>query len=101
MRVTSRGRIWLLAWLVLAGTLEIYQYVGDEMVITWPTDTGRIDARAIACFFAIAARIDREGPAFRRQFGTTPRIRRALHAGPVIAGEVGETKRGIVFHATW
>ena len=33
-----------------------------------------------------------------RDFGIAPRIRGALHAGPVIVGEVGGRKRDIVFH---
>jgi adenylate cyclase len=36
--------------------------------------------------------------ASRRLFGVAPRLRAALHAGPVIAGEVGEHRRAIVFH---
>src|SRR5262245_13174726 len=32
---------------------EIYQYVGDEMVITWTEADGRVEARPIGCFFEI------------------------------------------------
>ena len=32
---------------------EIYQYVGDEVVITWPIETGIEQERCIRCFFAI------------------------------------------------
>ena len=32
---------------------EVYQYVGDEMVITWTAAEGRDQARPLACFFAI------------------------------------------------
>ncbi len=34
---------------------EVYQYVGDEMVVTWTAAEARGDARPIACFFAIVA----------------------------------------------
>ena len=77
---------------------EIYQYVGDEMVVTWTIAEARGDARPIACFFAIVAALDEAAPAFERDFGATPRLRAALHAGPVITGEIGESKRDIVFH---
>jgi len=77
---------------------EIYQYVGDEMVVTWPVSAGRTDARPLACFFAIEAAIEAAAGEFEREFGIVPRLRAALHAGPVIGGEIGDSKREIVFH---
>jgi adenylate cyclase len=32
---------------------EIYRYVGDEIIVTWPLAKGARDAAAIACLFAI------------------------------------------------
>lgn len=77
---------------------EIYQYVGDEMVVTWTAAEGRDGARPIACLFAIRSALDEAAPQFEREFGVAPGIRAALHAGPVISGEVGGSKRDIVFH---
>jgi adenylate cyclase len=77
---------------------EIYQYVGDEMVVTWTAAEGREGARPIACLFAIQTALDEAAPKFEREFGVAPGIRAALHAGPVISGEVGGSKRDIVFH---
>lgn len=77
---------------------DVYQYVGDEMIITWTLAQGRQHARPIACYFAIQRELDRIGPDFQREFGTVPRLRAALHAGPVITGEVGGSRRAIVFH---
>ena len=77
---------------------EIYQYVGDEVVVTWTAAEGREGARPIACLFAIQTALDEAGPIFEREFGVAPGIRAALHAGPVISGEVGGSKRDIVFH---
>jgi adenylate cyclase len=77
---------------------EVYQYVGDEIVITWTASEAREQARPIACFFAIERALERAGPRFQRDFGMVPRLRAALHAGPVIAGEVGQSRRAIVYH---
>ena len=77
---------------------EIYQYVGDELVVTWTAAAGRPYARPLACFFAIEAVLADAAAAFAREFGTAARLRAALHAGPVIAGEIGERRRAIVFH---
>lgn len=77
---------------------EIYQYVGDEMVVTWASAEGGRGARPIACFFAIAGALEEARPEFEREFGVAPQVRAALHAGVVISGEIGESKREIVFH---
>ncbi len=68
------------------------------MVVTWTAAEGRGDARPIACFFAIVAALEEVAPQFERQFGLAPRLRAALHAGPVMSGEIGDSKRDVVFH---
>ena len=77
---------------------EVYQYVGDEMVITWKSAAARTSARPLACYFAIEKAIADAASDFTREFGAVPRVRGALHAGPVITGEVGGSRRAIVFH---
>jgi adenylate cyclase len=77
---------------------EVYQYVGDEIVVTWTVAEGREGARPVACFFAIAQALAGAAPEFERQFGAVPRVRAALHGGPVITGEVGGSRRAIVYH---
>jgi adenylate cyclase len=77
---------------------EIYQYVGDEIVVTWTEEEGRPDARALRCYFLMAAALEAEAARFRKEFGSAPGLRGALHLGEVIAGEVGELRRAIVFH---
>jgi adenylate cyclase len=77
---------------------EVFQYVGDEIVITWTVAEGRDAARPVACFFAIQQALERAAPDFEREFGAVPRLRAALHAGPVITGEVGGSRRAIVYH---
>jgi adenylate cyclase len=77
---------------------EVYQYVGDEIVITWTVAEGRDSARPVACFFAIEGALAQAAPEFEREFGALPRLRAALHGGPVITGEVGGSRRAIVYH---
>lgn len=77
---------------------EVFQYVGDEIVITWTVAEGREHACPLACFFAIEQALAQASPEFEREFGAVPRLRAALHAGPIIAGEVGGSRRAIVYH---
>ena len=77
---------------------EVYQYVGDEIVVTWLVPEGRVGAKPLACFFAIEAALAKAAPEFEREFGTVPGLRAALHAGEVVTGEAGGSRRAIVFH---
>jgi adenylate cyclase len=77
---------------------EIYQYVGDEIVVTWTEDEGRPEARPLRCFFEMNAALAARAPEFQARYGIEPELRAALHLGEVIAGEVGEQRRAIVFH---
>ena len=77
---------------------EIYQYVGDEIVVTWVEADGIVDARALRCLFAMRAALASDADRFVQRFGVRPELRAALHLGEVIAGEVGQVRRAIVFH---
>jgi adenylate cyclase len=77
---------------------EVYQYVGDEVVVTWTVADGRSGSLPPACFFAIERALAGAASRFEREYGAVPRLRAALHAGPVIAGEVGGSRRAIVYH---
>ncbi len=78
---------------------EILNYVGDEVIVTWPEGTGAIDSRPLHCFLSMRAALERLQDKFEEEFGAAPRIRGSLHFGPVIVGEIGDIKRAIVFNA--
>ena len=76
---------------------EIYQYAGDEVVITWPLAAGVRGASCVACFFEIRAAVMRHGDRYEREFGVVPRFRGGLHGGAVTGGELGDLRQQIVF----
>jgi adenylate cyclase len=82
---------------VLATEGEIYQYAGDEVVITWPMGKGVRRANCVRCFFAIRAAVSRHAARYERHFGAVPRFRGGLHGGTVTAGELGDLRQQIVF----
>ncbi len=82
---------------VLEAGGEIYQYAGDEVVITWPTEVGVRAANCVRCFFGIRAEVTRHAARYERDFGTVPRFRGGLHGGTVTAGELGDLRQQIVF----
>jgi adenylate cyclase len=75
---------------------EIYRYVGDEIIVTWPLRRGAVDPRCLAVVFAIEDAIRAGAARWEREFGFVPRFRAALHAGPVVLGEIGDVKREIM-----
>ncbi len=81
---------------VLAWNGIIHKYVGDEMIVTWTLDDGRDAAGAYAAVLAARARFAGLAERYRAEFGFVPDFRAIIHAGPVVAGEMGEVKREIV-----
>lgn len=77
---------------------EIYQYVGDEAVISWKNDKGFENANCIRCFFEIRNRIDELSEKYEKEFGVIPGFKAGLHTGPVVTGEIGDSKKEIVFN---
>jgi adenylate cyclase len=77
---------------------EVLDYVGDEIIVTWPEATGAVECRPLQCFVAMREVLVEAAGVFEREFGAAPKIRGSLHFGPVIIGEIGEVKRAIVFN---
>jgi adenylate cyclase len=77
---------------------EVLNYVGDEVIVTWPEAIGAIDCRPLQCFVAMRGALAEASRQFEREFGAAPKIRGSLHFGPVIVGEIGDVKRAIVFN---
>ena len=82
---------------ILSTQGEIYQYVGDEIVVSWKTKKGFSQANCIQCFYEMMDLIKNKSEYFRHQYGVQPKFKAGLHYGPVIAGEMGIIKREIVY----
>jgi adenylate cyclase len=82
---------------ILEHGAEVYNYVGDGLIASWPLARGIEDARCLRCYLAIHETLARRADRYRRAFGTAPEIRVVLHAGPIVAGECGDAKLSIVY----
>jgi adenylate cyclase len=76
---------------------EVYSYVGDGLIASWPLARGVEGARCLHCYLAIQGTLARRARHYRQHFGIAPEIRAVLHAGPVVAGECGDAKLSIVY----
>ena len=75
---------------------EIYQYVGDEMVVVWSARTN--DARCIECFFKMQEILEQKKELYITKYGLAPEFKAGLHYGRVMVTEVGKYKKDIVYH---
>ncbi len=77
---------------------EFVSYVGDAVIVTWPLNDNReINANPIIALGKIVAMLKEKAPDFEKNFGSAPGIRAALHGGPVVVGECGDSRRQITF----
>ena len=54
---------------------EVLNYVGDEVIVTWPEQGGAVDCRPLRCFLAMRDELARAASQFEREFGVAPQIR--------------------------
>lgn len=76
---------------------EIYQYVGDEIVVSWSIKNGVKALNCIQCFQKISQRLKELAPDYETQFGVVPQFKAGLHVGKAIVGEIGVIKRDIAY----
>ncbi len=76
---------------------QIYQYVGDEIVLTWNHKDAARNANCLQCFWKISNVLAENADAFDSMFGCKPAFKAGINAGIVVAGEVGVIKREVVY----
>jgi adenylate cyclase len=77
---------------------EIYEYVGDEVVITWKRDRGIENANCVRAFFQIDAAVRANSERYLKLYGAVPDFKAGLHFGEVITAEMGDLKKEIAFN---
>ena len=75
---------------------EVYQYVGDEIVVSWTLKNGLPNANCIRCFYEIHEALDKRAAYYKNKYGLVPEFKAGLNVGKVTTGEIGEIKRDMV-----
>ena len=76
---------------------QIYQYVGDEVILIWSFKKGLEDNNVIHCFFEMKKIINGLKAKYIAKYGVYPEFKAGLHGGKVIVTWVGELKREITY----
>ncbi|MCB0769352.1 MAG: adenylate/guanylate cyclase domain-containing protein [Flavobacteriales bacterium] len=76
---------------------EIYQYVGDEVSVSWSLRNGVGRQRCIRCFLDIRRKLKRRATHYESRYGHAPLFKAGFHYGPVTVGEVGLVKKERIY----
>ncbi|HYH57095.1 MAG TPA: adenylate/guanylate cyclase domain-containing protein, partial [Anseongella sp.] len=76
---------------------HIYQYAGDEVIVSWTYREGIENSHCIRCFFDMKLHIQQQREKYLRRYGLVPSFKAGIHSGKVVAGEVGIIKRDITY----
>jgi adenylate cyclase len=76
---------------------NIYQYVGDEVIVTW--NTSRKNAMlCLRFFFACQKAILKNEKRYKEDYLMIPTFKAGIDCGIVTAVEIGDMKRDIAYH---
>ncbi|MEL6670597.1 MAG: adenylate/guanylate cyclase domain-containing protein [Bacteroidota bacterium] len=79
--------------------VEIYQYVGDEAVLTWPISDGLKDLNCIEAFFTFDQSIQSRAKYYFNKYDLVPAFKAGVNLGLVMVAEVGIVKKEIAYHS--
>lgn len=77
---------------------EIYQYVGDEVVITWLTTQTIDPPLCVEIYFAFKDLLEERTDYYQKKYGLLPKFKAGVNGGTVTATEIGDIKRDIAYH---
>ena len=84
---------------VLSSQAEIYQYVGDEAILTWYSKDGLNNNRCLKAYFTYDKQLQDRSDYYESKYGVVPMFKAGLNMGKVMTAEVGVVKRDIAYHS--
>ncbi len=77
---------------------EIYQYVGDEAVITWLIDEEFRFTNPVRLYQQFRESIQAQTDRYKAEYQTVPGFNASIHGGPVIVTEMGHRRKELAYH---
>lgn len=87
-----------LSKVIPANQAQVYQYVGDEVVLQWPYDTGISNANCVNLFFQFKEILLARSSYYMANYNCIPEFKAGLNGGYIMTAEVGVIKRSIAYH---
>ena len=79
--------------------VEIYQYVGDEAVLTWKVSEGLKNLNCLRAYFSFEDTIQRRANYYFNKYDLVPAFKAGVNIGMVMVAEVGVIKKEIAYHS--
>ena len=84
--------------IVVENEAEIYQYVGDEVILTWKLQDGLRGQNCLNAYFNFKQRLDKRKEHYVQNYNCIPHFKAGMNAGIVTVAEVGKYKKEIAYH---
>ena len=81
---------------VLANDGEIYQYVGDEIVLSW-LNTPENKIKSLKFIRNTFYLLERLAGRYQKKYAQLPKFKAGIHAGEVTAGFIGVIKKDLIY----
>jgi adenylate cyclase len=76
---------------------QVYQYVGDEIIISWELRSKDPIRLCLQCFYMMQENLTAHSDEFLQEYGLVPEFKAGIHGGEVMTGEIGVIKKEIFF----
>ena len=83
---------------VVENEAEIYQYVGDEAILSWNVQTGLDRQNCLNAFYNFKKELNDKQDYYTIKYDCLPRFKAGVNVGLVTATEVGKYKKEIAYH---
>lgn len=83
---------------VVENEAEIYQYVGDEVILTWQLKAGLRNQNCLNAYFNFKNQLHQKQEYYQKNYNCLPFFKAGIHAGLVTVTEVGKYKKEIAYH---
>ncbi len=77
---------------------QIYQYVGDEAVLTWERPKMKSVMECVDAFWAFHDQLLKRAGFYKEQYGIIPEFKAGMSIGMVTVVEIGDIKKEIAYH---
>jgi adenylate cyclase len=83
---------------VIENEAEIYQYVGDEVILTWKLQSGLKNQNCINAYFNFKQQLDKKREYYMDKYNCKPYFKAGVNKGIVTVTEIGKYKKEIAYH---
>ena len=77
---------------------EIYQYMGDGAIISWPVNKGLKNNNFLRAFYGFSNLITKREDYYHRKYDLIPRFKAGVHVGKVMVLQVGRIRKDISYN---